>query len=160
MCTSLCIYSGFTKQYTELQELYEKYKDRGFAVVGFPCNQVCAPASCMQCQDPCLTLPLPLTHQHPQFGSQEPGTDAEIQEFACSRFKVSFPLTSKVDVNGDEAHPLFKWLKHEKRGIFGTEGIKWNFTKFLVDRAGEPVHRYAPTTTPSSIEKDILPLLE
>lgn len=123
---------GFTPQYKGLQEVYEKYKDKGFTVVGFPCNQ---------------------------FGAQESKPEAEIETFVCDRFKVSFPMTAKVDVNGDGAHPLWKWMKHEKPGLLGTEGIKWNFSKFLLDKEGRVVERYAPTSTPESIAKDIEKLL-
>eukprot|EP01026_Neomeris_dumetosa_P075994 TRINITY_DN810_c1_g2_i1.p1 TRINITY_DN810_c1_g2~~TRINITY_DN810_c1_g2_i1.p1 ORF type:complete len:185 (-),score=15.94 TRINITY_DN810_c1_g2_i1:121-675(-) len=123
---------GFTPQYQGLQSLYDKYKDRGFEVIGFPCNQ---------------------------FGAQEPGTNQEIKEFACSRFKVTFPLTDKVDVNGSNVHPLWEYMKKQKGGIWLLEGIKWNFTKFLVDRQGNVVNRFSPMTTPESIAKEIEKLL-
>jgi glutathione peroxidase len=123
---------GFTPQYTGLEALYRKYRERGFEVLGFPCNQ---------------------------FGSQEPGTEAEIGQFCSTTYDVSFPLFAKVDVNGDNAHPLYRHLKGEKPGVLGTEAIKWNFTKFLVDRDGNVVERFAPTDTPASIEKKILALL-
>src|SRR5437764_979706 len=108
---------GFTPQYTGLESLYEKHKDEGFAVLGFPCNQ---------------------------FGSQEPGVESEIQTFCSLHYGVTFPLFSKIDVNGPKAHPIYNYLKSAKPGILWTEAIKWNFTKFLIDRQGEPVHRYAP----------------
>lgn len=117
--------------YTELTQLYDKYKDKGLEILAFPCNQ---------------------------FGSQEPGNNEEIMQFACTRFKAEFPIFDKVDVNGKEATPLYKFLKKAKGGIFG-DGIKWNFSKFLVDQDGNVVDRYAPTTSPSSIEKDIKKLL-
>lgn len=115
---------GFTPQYTGLEELYRKFKDRGFVVLGFPCNQ---------------------------FGEQEPGDADAIGQFCQTRFDVTFPLFAKVDVNGDNAHPLYVWLKHEAAGILGTEAIKWNFTKFLIDRDGKVVHRYAPATRPDEL---------
>ncbi|KAL9252001.1 putative phospholipid hydroperoxide glutathione peroxidase [Drosera capensis] len=117
--------------YTELTQLYSKYKDQGFEILAFPCNQ---------------------------FGAQEPGTNDQILEFACTRFKAEYPIFDKVDVNGNSAAPLYKYLKSGKGGLFG-DGIKWNFTKFLVDKEGKVVDRYAPTTSPSSIEKDIKKLL-
>ncbi|KAL6556389.1 hypothetical protein OROGR_005677 [Orobanche gracilis] len=118
--------------YSELTKLYEKYKDQGLEILAFPCNQ---------------------------FGSQEPGTNEEIQEVACTRFKAEFPIFDKVEVNGDNAAPLYKYMKSVKGGLFG-EGIKWNFSKFLVDKEGNVVDRYAPTTSPLSIEKDLTKLLE
>ena len=123
---------GFTPQYAGLEALWRKHRDRGFAVLGFPCNQ---------------------------FGHQEPGDETEIQRFCSTSYGVSFPLFAKVDVNGAGAHPLYKWLKGEKAGVLGTEAIKWNFTKFLVDRAGRVVKRYAPTDTPEKIDKDVEALL-
>jgi len=119
---------GFTPQYEGLEELHEKYKDRGFAVLGFPCNQ---------------------------FGKQEPGAEAEIKTFCQTRFGVTFPLFSKIDVNGANAHPLYKFLVQTKPGFLGSKRIKWNFTKFLIDREGRPVKRYAPQDKPKSIEGDI-----
>ncbi|KAF3335672.1 phospholipid hydroperoxide glutathione peroxidase [Carex littledalei] len=110
--------------YTELSQLYEKYKDKGVEVLAFPCNQ---------------------------FGGQEPGSNEQIQEFACTRFKAEYPIFKKVNVNGDNAAPLYKFLKASKGGLFG-ESIKWNFTKFLVDKEGQVVKRYAPTTSPLNIE--------
>ena len=123
---------GFTPQYDGLEELFQKYKDRGFEVLGFPCNQ---------------------------FGAQEPGNAEEIQEFCKVNFGVTFPLMQKVDVNGPDASPLFDWMKSEKRGVMGTTSIKWNFTKFLIDREGNVVKRYGSTDTPASIARDIEKLL-
>ena len=123
---------GFTPQYTGLEALHRKYRGQGFAVLGFPCDQ---------------------------FGHQEPGDEAEIRQFCSLEYDVSFPLFSKVDVNGDQAHPLFRFLKKEGKGVLGTEAIKWNFTKFLVDRDGQVVRRYAPTDTPERIEKDLAAVL-
>ena len=119
---------GFTPQYTGLEALYRQYHQRGFEVLGFPCNQ---------------------------FGSQEPGTEAEILQFCSTEYPVTFPMFSKVDVNGADAHPLYKYLKGEKPGLLGTEAIKWNFTKFLVNRKGEVVRRFAPTDKPEDLAKDI-----
>jgi glutathione peroxidase len=119
---------GFTPQYAGLEKLYEQYKDRGLVVLGFPSNQ---------------------------FGAQEPGPDDEIAEFCQVNYGVSFPMFSKVDVNGADAHPLFKHLTSAKKGLLGFEAIKWNFTKFLVGKDGEVIERYAPTTTPEAIAKDI-----
>ena len=123
---------GFTPQYTGLEELYRKYKARGFAVLGFPCNQ---------------------------FGAQEPGDAAEIGSFCSTTYDVTFPMFAKIDVNGADAHPLFKLLKSEKPGLLGTEGIKWNFTKFLVDRKGTVVQRYAPKDAPDTLAGDVEALL-
>ncbi|MEY2854879.1 MAG: hypothetical protein RL030_2011 [Pseudomonadota bacterium] len=123
---------GFTPQYTGLEALYRKYRERGFEVLGFPCNQ---------------------------FGSQEPGTEAEIGQFCSTTYDVSFPLFAKVDVNGDNAHPLYQYLKGEKPGVLGTEAIKWNFTKFLVDRNGSVVKRYAPADKPEAIDAEVAALL-
>ena len=122
---------GFTPQYEGLQKLYDKYRDRGLEILDFPCNQ---------------------------FGHQAPGTEEEIQEFCTLKYKTTFPLFSKIDVNGTNAAPLFTFLKNQKRGFLGDD-IKWNFTKFLVSRDGTVVKRYAPMTTPDKIEKDILKLL-
>lgn len=122
---------GFTKQYDGLQKLYEKYKDQGFVVLGFPCNQ---------------------------FGKQEPGDEKEIANFCTDTFNVTFPMMSKIEVNGENAHPLYKFLKKEKGGVLGDE-IKWNFTKFLVDKEGNLVDRFAPQKTPEDIESDIKELL-
>ena len=123
---------GFTPQYDGLEKLYQQFKDRDFEVLGFPCNQ---------------------------FGAQEPGNADEIAEFCKVNFGVTFPLMAKVDVNGADASPLFDWLKSEKKGLMGTTAIKWNFTKFLIDRQGRVVKRYAPTDTPAAIAKDIEKLL-
>jgi glutathione peroxidase len=123
---------GFTPQYAGLEQLHRDYGPRGFSVIGFPCNQ---------------------------FGSQESGDAAEIARFCETRFHVSFPLSEKIEVNGDRAHPLFRFLKHSAPGILGTEGIKWNFTKFLVDRSGVVVERYSPTDTPEALRSDIERLL-
>ncbi|KAL5551653.1 hypothetical protein UlMin_001829 [Ulmus minor] len=117
--------------YTELNQLYEKYKNQGLEILAFPCNQ---------------------------FGAQEPGNNEQILEFACTRFKAEFPIFDKVDVNGDNAAPVYKYLKSSKGGLFG-DSIKWNFSKFLVDKDGNVVERYAPTTSPLSIEKDVKKLL-
>jgi glutathione peroxidase len=119
---------GFTPQYKGLEAIYEKFKDRGFAVLGFPCNQ---------------------------FGAQEPGPESEIAEFCEMNYGVTFPMFAKVDVNGADAHPLFKHLTSARKGLLGSEAIKWNFTKFLVGKDGEVIDRYAPTTTPEAIAKDI-----
>ena len=124
---------GFTPQYEGLEKLYEKYKDRGLEVLGFPCNQ---------------------------FGAQEPGTEADIKSFCDLNYGVKFPLFAKIDVNGEQAHPLYKYLTHDKPGILGTEAIKWNFTKFLVGKDGEPVKRYASAATPEGIEGDVAALLK
>lgn len=123
---------GFTPQYEGLESLYEKHKAQGFEVLGFPCNQ---------------------------FGAQEPGGEAEIGQFCQSNYGVSFPMFAKIDVNGEEAHPLFRFLKHEKPGVLGTERIKWNFTKFLVARDGKVVGRYAPLTKPDDLEAPVEKLL-
>jgi len=119
---------GFTPQYRGLEELQEKFENRGFEVLGFPCNQ---------------------------FGNQEPGSETEIRSFCDLQYGVRFPLFSKVDVNGSSTHPLYEFLKKAKPGFLGTKRIKWNFTKFLVDRSGRPIKRYSPQTTPAAIEKDI-----
>ena len=119
---------GFTPQYQGLEELHEKFKERGFAVLGFPCNQ---------------------------FGAQEPGDEAQIKSFCENRFGVSFPLFAKIEVNGPGAHPLYEFLKSSEPGLLGTEGIKWNFTKFLVGKDGKPLKRYAPQTKPEAIAGDI-----
>jgi len=126
---------GFTPQYAGLETLYAQYKDRGLVVLGFPCNQ---------------------------FGAQEPGTEAEIAQFCELNYGVSFPMFAKIDVNGPQAHPLYQFLKSEKSGIFGVigfEAIKWNFTKFLVDRSGDVVARFAPSTTPAELGPAVEKLL-
>jgi glutathione peroxidase len=119
---------GFTPQYKGLEAMYEKLHDKGLEVLGFPCNQ---------------------------FGGQEPGGEKEIAQFCELNYGVTFPMFAKVDVNGDKAAPLYKFLKAEKPGLLGSEAIKWNFTKFLVDRKGNVVKRYAPNDTPESIAKDV-----
>jgi glutathione peroxidase len=124
---------GFTPQYEGLEKLYKKYKDRGFEILGFPCNQ---------------------------FGAQEPGSEADIQSFCSLTYGVDFPMFSKVDVNGANAHPLYKYLTMEKPGILGTEAIKWNFTKFLIGKNGEPVKRYGSADKPESLEGDIEKVLK
>ncbi|WP_372765471.1 glutathione peroxidase [Litorivivens sp.] len=123
---------GFTPQYKGLEKLYQDYRDKGLVVLGFPCDQ---------------------------FGHQEPGDEEEIKNFCSLTYDVSFPMFAKVDVNGDNAHPVYKYLKEEKGGLLGSKGIKWNFTKFLVDGNGEVVKRYAPTDKPESLAKDIEKLL-
>ncbi len=119
---------GFTPQYQGLEDLYRKYKEQGFLVLGFPCNQ---------------------------FGSQEPESESQIKNFCETSFGVTFPLFSKIAVNGPQAHPLYKFLVAAKPGILGTKKIKWNFTKFLVGRQGNPLKRYAPKHPPAAIEADI-----
>jgi glutathione peroxidase len=123
---------GFTPQYAGLEELYRARKDRGFEVLGFPCNQ---------------------------FGEQEPGSAAEIGTFCERNYGVSFPMFAKIDVNGPATHPLYRFLKESKAGLLGTEGIKWNFTKFLVDRGGRVVRRFAPAAKPQSLAASIDELL-
>jgi glutathione peroxidase len=119
---------GFTPQFAGLEELHKEYADKGLAVLGFPCNQ---------------------------FGSQDPGSNEEIGQFCQVNYGVSFPMMAKIDVNGDKAAPLYKWLTSEAPGLLGTKAIKWNFTKFLVGKDGEVISRYAPTDTPASLRKDI-----
>ena len=123
---------GFTPQYDGLQKLQDEFTDKGFTVLAFPCDQ---------------------------FGKQEPGSDAEIVDFCTTKFSVDFPLFSKIEVNGDNAAPIYKVMKSAAKGIFGSEGIKWNFTKFLVNQEGEVIKRYAPTSKPEVIAKDIAKLL-
>ena len=123
---------GFTPQYGDLQALYEKYKDRGFNILDFPCNQ---------------------------FARQAPGTDAEIVDFCNSRYGVAYKQFAKIEVNGDKEIPLYTWLKSQKSGV-GNSAIKWNFTKFLVNRNGEVVGRYSPTKKPTALENDIERLLD
>jgi glutathione peroxidase len=123
---------GFTPQYEGLEKLQQRYHAQGFEVLGFPCNQ---------------------------FGAQEPGDEAQIAGFCESKFGVSFPMFAKIDVNGDNAHPLYQHLKKTAPGLLGTEGIKWNFTKFLIRKDGTVYGRYAPTTKPEDIAKDIERLL-
>jgi len=123
---------GFTNQYEGLEKLHETYSDEGLSILGFPCNQ---------------------------FLSQEPGTEDEIKEFCSLNYGVKFDLFSKIDVNGSKEHPLYKYLKDNSSGILGTDIIKWNFTKFLIDRNGNVINRYSPSTTPQDIELDIKGLL-
>ena len=122
---------GFTPQYRGLEALHKEFSPRGFSVLGFPCNQ---------------------------FGSQEPGDAVQIEQFCSNNYAISFPMFAKVDVNGFRAHPLYQYLKNEKSGVLGAS-IKWNFTKFLVDRFGKVVARHAPTTTPEGLKKEIEALL-
>jgi glutathione peroxidase len=124
---------GFTPQYEGLEALYRRYRERGLVVLGFPCDQ---------------------------FGHQEPGDETEIKAFCNAQYDVTFPLFAKIDVNGVGAHPLYRTLKSAAKGLLGTQAIKWNFTKFLVDKAGNVVRRYAPTEKPADLAKDIEPLLE
>jgi glutathione peroxidase len=119
---------GFTPQYAGLEKLYEKLRDNGLTILGFPCNQ---------------------------FGQQEPGSNEEIGAFCQMNYGVSFPMFDKIDVNGPRAHPLYEWLKSQQPGLLGTKNIKWNFTKFLVDKTGNVVARFAPMTKPEDIEKSI-----
>ncbi len=123
---------GFTPQYEGLEGLYRQYKDKGFEVLGFPCNQ---------------------------FGAQEPGDAEEIANFCSTTYDVTFPMFAKVDVNGDDAHPLYKWMKGQKKGIAGTRNVKWNFTKFLVDRDGNVVERFGPQDKPEAIAKHVAALI-
>ena len=123
---------GFTPQYDGLEKIYQQFKDKDFEVLGFPCNQ---------------------------FGAQEPGNADEIAEFCKINFGVTFPLMAKIDVNGDDASPLYQWMKEQAPGLMGSKSIKWNFTKFLIDRKGNVVKRYAPTDKPEAIAKDIEKLL-
>ena len=124
---------GFTPQYKELEEMYRLYKNQGFTVLGFPCNQ---------------------------FGHQAPGTEEEISEFCELNYGVTFPQFAKIEVNGENAAPLYKWLKKQKSGFLGTQSIKWNFTKFLVDREGKVVKRFSPSDTQKEIEPAVLELLK
>jgi glutathione peroxidase len=119
---------GFTPQYAGLEALYRKYRERGLLVLGFPCDQ---------------------------FGHQEPGDEAEIKNFCSLNYGVSFPMFGKINVNGAEAHPLYRFLKQARPGLLGLESIKWNFTKFLINKDGEPVKRYAPSDKPESLEADV-----
>ncbi len=119
---------GFTPQYAGLEGLWKKYQDRGLMVLGFPCNQ---------------------------FGGQEPGDSEEIANFCSLTYDISFPMMAKIDVNGPEVHPLYAWLKHQKKGLLGSESVKWNFTKFLIDRHGAVVARHGPTVEPKELERAI-----
>lgn len=123
---------GYTKQYAGLEALYQKYKDKGFVILGFPCNQ---------------------------FGAQEPGSEADIKQFCSTKYNVSFPMFSKIKVNGKEAHPLYQYLKPLAKGVLGTESIKWNFTKFLVDRNGKVIERYASKDKPEDLDLKVAELL-
>jgi glutathione peroxidase len=123
---------GFTPQYRGLEDLYRRYNDDGLDVLGFPCDQ---------------------------FGHQEPGTNEEIRRFCVGTYDVTFPMFAKIDVNGRNAHPLFAFLKSQRKGVLGTEAIKWNFTKFLVDRDGRVVRRFAPSDTPEKIDSAVRELL-
>jgi glutathione peroxidase len=123
---------GFTGQYAGLEALYRSYRDKGFAVLGFPCDQ---------------------------FGHQEPGSEAEIQSFCSLTYDVTFPLFAKIEVNGSGAHPLYTYLKKAQPGLLGSEAIKWNFTKFLVSRDGQVLKRYAPSDTPEKIEADLIGMI-
>jgi glutathione peroxidase len=123
---------GFTPQYEGLEAMYQKYRDQGLTVLGFPCNQ---------------------------FGAQEPGSADEIGSFCHKNYGVSFPMFEKIDVNGEGAHPLYRWLKSSAKGLLGSEAIKWNFTKFLVDRHGNVVDRFAPTTKPEDLKSNVEALL-
>ena len=124
---------ALTPQYADLETLYQQHRARGFAVLGFPCNQ---------------------------FNRQEPGSEEEIKGFCETNYRVTFPLFAKVEVNGPAAHPLFRYLKSQRRGLFGTRSIKWNFTKFLVGRDGTILHRFGPWTTPARLEKHVVRALE
>jgi glutathione peroxidase len=123
---------GFTPQYEGLEALHRKYADRGLTILGFPCNQ---------------------------FGAQEPGDADEIASFCSQTYDVTFPIMKKIEVNGERPHPLYAWLKKQKKGLLGTSSIKWNFTKFLIDRSGNVVERFAPTTEPKALESAIEALL-
>ena len=123
---------GFTPQYEGLEELYRQHKDKGFEILGFPCNQ---------------------------FGAQEPGDAAEIANFCSTTYDVTFPMFAKIDVNGDDAHPLYKWMKGQKKGLAGTRNIKWNFTKFLIDRDGNVIERFGPQDKPEAIAKHVAAII-
>jgi glutathione peroxidase len=133
LIVNVASYCGYTKQYKGLEEIYKKYRDKGFEIIAFPCNQ---------------------------FGEQEPGTNEEIKNFCSTNYKITFQLFDKIDVNGDNAHPMYKFLKDEKPGILGTKDIKWNFTKFLIDKNGKVIDRYASNKTPEDIAPDIDKLLK
>lgn len=132
LIVNVASFCGYTKHYTGLQSLYQKHGSKGFEVLGVPCNQ---------------------------FGNQEPGTEKEIKEFCESNYNITFPLFSKIDVNGENANPLYVYLKSETPGVAGPEDIKWNFTKFLIDKDGRVVKRYGHKTPPEDIETDILNLM-
>jgi glutathione peroxidase len=124
---------GFTRQYEGLEEIYRRYREQGFSILGFPCDQ---------------------------FANQEPGSDEEIKNFCSLNYDVTFPLFSKIEVNGSGTHPLYEYLKNEQSGLLGSKSIKWNFTKFLVDREGQVLKRFAPTDTPEKIEEELRPLID
>ena len=124
---------AFTKQYAGLESLYQQFKDRGFVILGFPCDQ---------------------------FGHQEPGDEATIQSFCSTTYNVGFPMFRKIEVNGPQAHPLYRFLADRCRGLLGMSRIQWNFTKFLIDRQGTPIQRFAPMTTPASLQTAIEKLLD
>jgi len=128
LCVNLASKCGFTKQYSGLEALYQKYKDQGLVILGFPCNQ---------------------------FGGQEPGDDATIAQFCKNTYDVTFPVTKKTNVNGSDAHPIYNWLKAQKSGYLGLTLIKWNFEKFLVGKDGKVIQRYGSTTTPDAIAADV-----
>lgn len=132
LIVNVASHCGFTPQYAGLEALYQRYKDDGLVVLGFPCNQ---------------------------FGGQEPGSAEEIQQFCSRNYGVSFPIFAKIDVNGPQTHPLFAYLKARQPGLLGSQAIKWNFTKFLVDHTGNVCRRFAPTDTPDQIEREIVALL-
>ena len=132
LIVNVASHCGFTPQYAGLEELYRKYSDRRFIVLGFPCDQ---------------------------FGHQEPGNEAEIKAFCQRTYDVTFPLFAKIEVNGPGAHPLYQFLKSARRGVLGTKAIKWNFTKFLIDRTGKVVRRFGPMVSPQKIEKRLLKIL-
>lgn len=132
LIVNVASFCGFTSQYEGLEELYKKYKDKGFVVLGFPCNQ---------------------------FMNQEPQDEKQIKEFCSLTYDVTFPMFSKIEVNGENTHTLYKFLKEQASGILGTEAIKWNFTKFLVNKEGKVIERFSPSTTPKSLEKQIENLL-
>ena len=132
LIVNVASHCGFTPQYESLEALYRKHKDQGFVVLGFPCNQ---------------------------FGHQEPGSEAEIRGFCDRQYGVTFPLFAKIDVNGPNAHPLYRYLKSAKKGLLGRETIAWNFTKFLVGRNGQVLRRYGPRRKPGSIDKDVAALV-
>ena len=132
LIVNVASHCGFTPQYEGLEALHRKFKDRGFSVLGFPCNQ---------------------------FGAQEPGDAREIATFCSLTYEVSFPMFAKIEVNGPKAHPLYAFLKKEKKGLLGSESIKWNFTKFLIGRDGEVIRRFAPADKPEAIEKSVVALL-
>ena len=133
LIVNTAIKCGFTPQYQGLQDLYKEYSGKGLEILGFPCNQ---------------------------FGNQEPGSDEEISLFCSTKYDVTFPLFSKIEVNGPAAHPLFKFLTSSKPGLLGSEKIKWNFTKFLINKSGEPIKRFSSRTSPGQLSSDIADLLE